>query len=89
MNLIKNTFIKGVQYPWALFLKTLHIFSKKKQTNKQTILDKVSNGSGQKSSKELKNLSFTSIETIVVKLLNKCAKIKIFHVLSHKSIITI
>ena len=48
---------------WALFLKTLCIFSKNKATS-----DKVSYGSGQKCSKELKNYSFTSVETIVVKL---------------------
>ena len=54
---------KGVLHPWALFLKTLCIFSKNKAT-----LDKVSYGSGQKCSKEFKNHSFTSVETIVVKL---------------------
>ena len=54
---------KGVLHPWALFLKTLCIFSKNKVTS-----DKVSYGSGQKCSKELKNHSFTSVETIVVKL---------------------
>ena len=54
---------KGVLHPWALFLKTLCIFSKNKATS-----DKVSYGSGQKFSKELKNHSFTSVETIVVKL---------------------
>ena len=61
-----NKFIKafkGVLHPWALFLKTLCIFSKNKAT-----LDKVSHGSGQKCSKELKNHSFTSVETTVVKL---------------------
>ena len=55
--------IKGVLHLWALFLKTLCIFSKNKAT-----LDKVSYGSGQKYSKELKNHSFTSVEAIVVKL---------------------
>ena len=46
-------------------------------------------GSGQKCSKELKNHSFTSVETIVVKLqYKKCPKINIFHVLSHKTIAT-
>ena len=55
--------IKGVLHPWALFLKTLCIFSKNKATS-----DKVSHGSGQKCSKELKNHSFTLVETIVVKL---------------------
>ena len=55
--------LKGVLHPWALFLKTLCIFSKNKATS-----DKVSYGSGQKCSKELKNHSFTSVETIVVKL---------------------
>ena len=54
---------KGVLHLGALFLKTLCIFSKNKAT-----LDKVSYGSGQKYSKELKNHSFTSVETIVVKL---------------------
>ena len=56
-------FFKGVLHPWALFLKTLCIFSKNKATS-----DKVSYGSGQKCFKELKNHSFTSVETIVVKL---------------------
>ena len=56
-------FFKGVLHPWALFWKTLCIFSKNKAT-----LDKVSFGSGQKYSKELQNHSFTSVETIVVKL---------------------
>ena len=55
--------LKGVLHPWALFLKTLCIFSKNKE-----VLDKVSHGSGQKCSKELKNRSFTSVEAIVVKL---------------------
>ena len=49
--------------PWTLFLKTLCIFSKNKAT-----LHKVSHGSGQKCSKELKNHSFTSVGAIVVKL---------------------
>ena len=40
--------IKGVLHLWALFLKTLCIFSKNKATS-----DKVSYGSGQKCSKEL------------------------------------
>ena len=56
-------FFKGVLHLWALFLKTLCIFSKNKAT-----LDKVSYGSGQNYSKELRNHSFTSVETIVVKL---------------------
>ena len=59
----KTTCIKGVLHLWALFLKTLCIFSKNKATS-----DKVSYGSGQKCSKELENYSFTSVETIVVKL---------------------
>ena len=54
---------KGVLHPWALFLKTLCIFSKNK-----AISDKVSYESGQKCSKELTNHSFTSVETIAVKL---------------------
>ena len=60
---VYQLFVKGVLHPWALFLKTLCIFSKNKATS-----DKVSYGSGQKCSKELKNHSFTSVETIVVKL---------------------
>ena len=56
-------FVKGVLHPRTLFLKTLCIFSKNKATS-----DKVSYGSGQKCSKELKNHSFTSVETTVVKL---------------------
>ena len=55
-------YFKGALHPWTLFLKTLCIFSKNKAT-----LDKVSYGSGQKCSKELKNYSFTSVEAIVVK----------------------
>ena len=55
--------VKGVLHLWALFLKTLCIFSKNKATS-----DKVSYGSGRKCSKELENYSFTSVETIVVKL---------------------
>ena len=54
---------KGELHPWALFLKTLCIFSKNKAT-----ADKLSHGPGQKCSKELKNHSFTLVETIVVKL---------------------
>ena len=65
--------IKGVLHPWALFLKTLCIFSKNKATS-----DKVSYGSGQKCSKELKNHSFTSVETIVVKLQWKMCKNQYF-----------
>ena len=57
------TLFKGLLHPWALFLKTLCIFSKNKATS-----DKVSHGSGQKCSKELKNHSITLVETIVVKL---------------------
>ena len=58
-----STMFKGVLHLWALFLKTLCIFSKNKATS-----DKVSYGSGQKCSKELENYSFTPVETIVVKL---------------------
>ena len=47
---------KGVLHIWALFLKVLCIFSKNKATS-----DKVSYGSGQKCSKELKNHNFTSV----------------------------
>ena len=62
LNSIKT--IKGVQSPWALFLKTLCIFSKKiKQLWTMYPMD-----SSQKCFKELKNHSFTLVETIVVKL---------------------
>ena len=60
---VNKCLIKGVLHLWALFLKTLCIFSQNKATS-----DKVFYGSGQKCSKELKNHSFTSVETIVVKL---------------------
>ena len=62
-NQVQNNGVKGVLHLWALFLKTLCIFSENK-----AISDKVSYGSGQKCSKKLKNDSFTSVETIVVKL---------------------
>ena len=65
--------LKGVLHPWALFLKILCIFSKNK-----AISDKVSYGSGQKCSKELKNHSFTSVETIVVKLQGKMCENQYF-----------
>ena len=64
---------KGVLHPRALFLKTLCIFSKNKATS-----NKVSYGSDQKCSKELKNHSFTSVETIVVKLQWKICKNQYF-----------
>ena len=66
--------LKGVLHLWALFLKTLYIFSKNKATS-----DKVSYGSGQKCSKELENYSFTSVETIVVKLQWKMCENQYFH----------
>ena len=65
--------IKGVLHLWALFLKTLFVFSKTKQN-----LDKVSYGSGQKCSTELKNHSFTSVEAIVVKLQRKMCENQYF-----------
>ena len=65
--------LKGVLHPWALFLKTLRIFSKNKATS-----DKEFYGSGQKCSKELKNHSFTLVETIVVKLQWKMCKNQYF-----------
>ena len=64
---------KGELHPWALFLKTLCIFSKNKAT-----LDKVSYGSGQKCSKELKNHSCTSVKDIVVKFQWKMCKNQYF-----------
>ena len=66
-------YFKGVLHLWALFLKTLCIFSKNKATS-----DKAPYGSGQKCSKELKNHSFTSVETIVVKLQWKMCKNQYF-----------
>ena len=75
--------VKEFLHPWTLFLKTLCIFLKNRAT-----LDKVFYGSGQKCSKELKNHSFPSVETIVVKLQSKMCKNQYFYVLSHKSITT-
>ena len=54
--------INWVQHTWALFLKTLNIFSKNKES-----LDKYPMNLVRNSSKELKNHSFTSVETIVLK----------------------
>ena len=65
--------LKGVLHLWALFLKTLCIFSKNKPN-----LDKVSYGSGQRCSTELKNHSFTSVEAIVVKLQRKMCENQYF-----------
>ena len=65
--------LKGVLHLWALFLKTLCIFSKNKAN-----WDTVSYGSGQKCSKELKNVSFTSVEAIVVKLQRKMCENQYF-----------
>ena len=70
---LKTHLFKGVLHPRALFLKTLCIFSRNKATS-----DKVSYGSGQKRSKKLKNHSFTSVETIVVKLQWKIYKNQYF-----------
>ena len=56
-------FLRGTAPLGNYFWRLMCIFSKNKAT-----LDKVSYGSGQKFSKELKNHSFTSVETIVVKL---------------------
>ena len=64
---------KGVLHLWALFLKTLCIFSKNKAN-----LDKVSYGSSQKYSKELKNHSFISVEATVVKLQQKMCENQYF-----------
>ena len=72
-NFWVDTPLKGVLHLWALFLKTLYIFSKNKAN-----LDIVSYGSGQKCSKELKNDSFTSGEAIVVKLQRKMCENQYF-----------
>ena len=72
-NTTVQLYIKEVLHPWALFLKTLCIFSKNKAT-----LDKVSYGSGQKCSKVVKNHSFTSAEAIFVKLQWKMCKNQYF-----------
>ena len=64
---------KEVLHLWALFLKNLCIFSKIKAH-----LGKVSYGSGQKCSKELKNHSFTSVEAIFVKLQRKMCENQYF-----------
>ena len=50
-------YVKAVLHPWTLFLKTFYIFTKNKAT-----LDKVSNGSDKKCSKELKNHIFISTD---------------------------
>ena len=59
---IAKTTLRGYSTPGPYFWR-LCIFSKNKAA-----LDKLSYWSGQKCSKELKNCSFTSVETIVVKL---------------------
>ena len=66
-------YVKGVLHLWALVLKTLYIFSKNRAN-----LDKVSYGSGQKCSKELKNHSFTSVEAIVGKFQRKMCENQYF-----------
>ena len=58
----RTIILRGYCTSGPYFLR-LCIFSKNKATS-----DKVSYGSGQKCSKEFKNYSFTSLETIVVKL---------------------
>ena len=68
-----STIFKGVLHLWALFLETLCIFLKNKAN-----LDKVSYGSSQKYSKELKNHSFTSVEATVVKLQRKMCENQYF-----------
>ena len=55
--------LRGYSTPLDLIFKDFAHFLKNKAT-----LDKVSYGSGQKCFKELKKHSFTSVETIVVKL---------------------
>ena len=63
ISTVKLCSLRGYCTPGPYFWKTLCIFSKNKATS-----DKVFYGSGQKCSKELKKHSFTSVETIVVKL---------------------
>ena len=65
--------INGVQHPEPYFWR-LCAFSQKNKAS----LDKVSYGSGQKCSKELKNHSFTSAETNVVKLKQKMCENQYF-----------
>ena len=78
-----ESILKGVLYLWALFLRTLCIFSKNKAT-----LDKVSYESDQKGSKEVKNqFSFSRDHCCEVTVKN--VRKSIFsHDLSHKSITT-
>ena len=71
--LLQAYIIKGVLHLWALFWKTLCIFSKNKAN-----LVKVFYESSQKSSKELKNHSFTSVEANVVKLQREMGKNQYF-----------
>ena len=61
---LSESSLKEVLHPWTLFLKILCVFSNNKAT-----LHKVANGSDWKCSKELKNHSFISVETMVLKLL--------------------
>ena len=67
-------FFKGGTVPLGIIFEDFVHFLKKINAT----LDKVSYGSGQKCSKELKNYSFTSAETIVVNLQWKMCEKSIF-----------
>ena len=67
------TLLRGYCTPGPYFWRFCTFSQKNKATS-----DKVSYGSGQKCSKELKNHSFTSVETIVVKLQWKMCKNQYF-----------
>ena len=56
-----SVLLRVALHPLTLFLKNLCSFSKNKET-----VDKVSNGSDKKCSKDLKNHSYISVEIMVV-----------------------
>ena len=74
--------VKGVQHPWALFFKTVH-FLKKSNFGESIlwILSEMFQGTK-------KSQFYFSKEPLLWRYSKKCAKIIIFHVLSHKSITT-
>ena len=79
-----NWSFKGVLHPWALFLRTLCIFSKKWSNFGQSILwiwSEMFQGTQ-------KSQFYFSRDHCCEVTVKKCAKINIFHVLSHKSITT-
>ena len=78
-NRVSRIVLRGYSTPRPYYSR-LCAFSEKNKTT----LDKVSYGSGQKCSKELKNHSFTLKESIVVKLQEKICENQYFPCLIHK-----